>query len=48
MRAKFNSKIFVHNDGDEFWLTLGMSHLLEFSDTILELKRTDGINIGSY
>ncbi len=48
MRVKFNSKIFVHNAGDEFWLTLGMSHLLEFSDTILELKRTDGINTGNY
>jgi hypothetical protein len=39
-------KIFVHIDGDEFWLTLGLPYLLEMADTVLDLNRTDGINIG--
>ena len=39
-------QVYVHNLGDEFWLTLGMSELIDFSESVL--NRTDGMNIGNF
>ena len=44
--TNFNFIIFIHNDGDEFWVIFGLSYLFDMADTIIQLNRTDGINIG--
>ena len=46
LQMDFNYKLFVHNDGDEFWLISAITHLIDLAQTVLELNRTDGIKIG--
>ena len=46
LKTDFNCKLYVHNDGDEFWLISGITYLIDMSQTTIDINRTDGIKAG--
>lgn len=48
LKNNFNYKFYIHNDGDEFWLTGGVIYFVDMAQTTLEVNRTDGMKAGLF
>jgi hypothetical protein len=46
IKTEFNSRLFLHSDGDEFWLSGNAMYIIDMAPTLIEVNRTDGIKSG--